>query len=330
MKYISTRGNAPALAFDDVLLSGLASDGGLYVPEEWPRFSAADIASFEGLPYPELALRVIRPFIGGTLDDGALAGIIDGAYANFDTPEIAPLKEIGKGEWLLELFHGPTLAFKDLAMQFLGPVFDHVLKARGEWVTIVGATSGDTGSAAIEACRDRAAIEIFILHPRGRISDVQRRQMTTVPSANVHNIAIDSHGLLYVADRENHRIQVFNQDGDFQTQFVNMSRTAAIYIDTRHEEDIVYIGEYFAGIGSNHMGTNLGPRVTVMNTKGEVLSRVGIESYGSQHGRFFTPHGISVDSHGDVYVAEVSHSDYGGGWNIDHELRSMQKLVRQR
>ena len=191
MKYISTRGDAPALPFDDVLLSGLASDGGLYVPEEWPRFSAADIASFEGLPYPELALRVIRPFIGGTLDDGALAGIIDGAYANFDTPEIAPLKEIGKGEWLLELFHGPTLAFKDLAMQFLGPVFDHVLKARGEWVTIVGATSGDTGSAAIEACRDRAAIEIFILHPRGRISDVQRRQMTTVPSANVHNIAIE-------------------------------------------------------------------------------------------------------------------------------------------
>ena len=191
MKYISTRGDAPVLVFDDVLLSGLASDGGLYVPEEWPRFSAADIASFGGLPYPELALRVIRPFIGGTLDDGALAGIIDGAYANFDTPEIAPLKEIGKGEWLLELFHGPTLAFKDLAMQFLGPVFDHVLKARGEWVTIVGATSGDTGSAAIEACRDRAAIEIFILHPRGRISDVQRRQMTTVPSANVHNIAIE-------------------------------------------------------------------------------------------------------------------------------------------
>ena len=161
------------------------------MPEEWPRFSAADIASFEGLPYPELALRVIRPFIGGTLDDGALAGIIDGAYANFHTPEIAPLKEIGKGEWLLELFHGPTLAFKDLALQFLGPVFDHVLKARGEWVTIVGATSGDTGSAAIEACRDRVTIEIFILHPRGRISDVQRRQMTTVPSANVHNIAIE-------------------------------------------------------------------------------------------------------------------------------------------
>jgi hypothetical protein len=146
----------------------------------------------------------------------------------------------------------------------------------------------------------------------------------------VHNISIDSQGLLYVADRENHRIQVFNQDGEFQTQFVNMSRTAAIHIDTRGDEDIVYIGEYFSGIGSNHMGSNLGPRVTVMNTKGDVLSRVGLESYGSQHGRFFTPHGISVDSHGDVYVAEVSHSDYGSGWNIDGELRSMQKLVRVR
>jgi len=146
----------------------------------------------------------------------------------------------------------------------------------------------------------------------------------------VHNIAIDSQGLLYVADRENHRIQVFTRDGEFQTQFVNMSRTAAIYIDTRGSEDIIYIGEYFSGIGSNHMGTNLGPRVTVMNTKGDVLSRVGIDSYGSQHGRFFTPHGISVDSHGDVYVAEVSHSDYGQNWNIEHELRSMQKLVRVR
>ena len=191
MNYISTRGEAPALAFDDVLLSGLARDGGLYMPETWPAFSPSEIAGFKDLPYPELALRVMRPFVGDAIDEGALAGIIDQAYANFDTPEIAPLKEIGEGEWLLELFHGPTLAFKDLAMQFLGPVFDHVLKARGEWITIIGATSGDTGSAAIEACRDRDAIEIFILHPRGRVTDVQRRQMTTVASANVHNIAVE-------------------------------------------------------------------------------------------------------------------------------------------
>ena len=191
MNYISTRGDASALPFDDVLLSGLARDGGLYMPETWPVFSPSEIAGFRDLPYPELALRVMRPFIGDAIDEGALAGIIEEAYDNFDTPEIAPLKEIGDAEWLLELFHGPTLAFKDMAMQFLGPVFDHLLKARGKWITIIGATSGDTGSAAIEACRDRDAIEIFILHPQGRVSDVQRRQMTTVASPNVHNIAVE-------------------------------------------------------------------------------------------------------------------------------------------
>ncbi len=191
MKYISTRGGTPALTFNDVLLSGLAPDGGLFVPEQWPTFSDDEIAQFKDLPYPELALRVLKPFVGGDIAEAALAGIIDGAYQNFDTPEIAPLKQIGDNEWLLELFHGPTLAFKDMALQFLGPVFDHVLKTKGERVTIIGATSGDTGSAAIEACRDRDAIEIFMLHPQGRVTDVQRRQMTTVESENVHNIAID-------------------------------------------------------------------------------------------------------------------------------------------
>ncbi|MBL4689999.1 MAG: threonine synthase [Rhodospirillales bacterium] len=191
MKYISTRGQAPDLGFDDVLLSGLARDGGLYVPEQWPEFSADEIAAFADLPYTELALRVIRPFVGGTIDDGALAGIIDAAYSRFDAPGIAPVKEIGDNEYLLELFHGPTLAFKDMAMQVLGPLFDHVLKTRGQTVTIVGATSGDTGSAAIEALRDRDAVKIFMLHPHGRVTDVQRRQMTTVQSANVHNIAIE-------------------------------------------------------------------------------------------------------------------------------------------
>ena len=191
MQYISTRGETPATTFDGVLLSGLAPDGGLFVPENWPQWSDAEIAQLEGLPYPELALRVLKPFVGGVIDDGALAGIIDGAYANFDTDEIVPLKQIGDNEWLMELFHGPTLAFKDMALQVLGPLFDHVLKTKNEWVTIIGATSGDTGSAAIEACRDRDAIEIFMLHPKGMVTDVQRLQMTTVGSDNVHNIAIE-------------------------------------------------------------------------------------------------------------------------------------------
>lgn len=146
----------------------------------------------------------------------------------------------------------------------------------------------------------------------------------------VHNIATDSAGQVYVADRENHRIQVFGPDGKYRTQFVNLSRAAAIYIDTRHEQDLIYIGEYFSGIGTNHMGINLGPRVTVMTTDGVVVGRAGTESYGTQPGRFFSPHGIAVDSHGDIYVAEVAHSDYGKPWHVSEELRSMQKMVRVR
>jgi DNA-binding beta-propeller fold protein YncE len=147
----------------------------------------------------------------------------------------------------------------------------------------------------------------------------------------VHNIATDSDGMVYVADRENHRVQKFSPDGEFQMQVVNMSRAAAIYIDTRGAEDLIYIGEYFSGIASNDVGTNLGPRVTVLKTNGDRVARVGTEPYGSQSGRFYSPHGIAVDSKGDIYVAEVSHSDYGRGWNLEHEhgeLRSMQKLVK--
>ncbi|MCH7711041.1 MAG: threonine synthase, partial [Proteobacteria bacterium] len=191
MRYVSTRGAAEPLRFDEVLLTGLARDGGLYVPESWPRFSHGDIRALAGLPYADVALRVMTPFVEGAIEADALAGIITRAYARFDHPAVAPLREIGANEWLMELFHGPTLSFKDYAMQILGGLFDHVLARRAERVTIVVATSGDTGSAAIEACRDRAAIEIFVLHPKGRVSEVQRRQMTTVAAANVHNIAIE-------------------------------------------------------------------------------------------------------------------------------------------
>ena len=190
MSYLSTRGQAPVLAFDDVLLAGLARDGGLYLPENWPTFSAADIRAMAGLPYAELAVRVMAPFLGGTITEADFAAIAAETYGVFGHPAVAPLKQLDRNEWLLELFHGPTLAFKDYALQLLGRLFDHVLSKRGERVMIVGATSGDTGSAAIEACRDRQAVDIVILHPHGRVSDVQRRQMTTVLSANVYNVAI--------------------------------------------------------------------------------------------------------------------------------------------
>jgi threonine synthase len=191
MSYHSTRGQAPALAFDDVLLAGLARDGGLYLPEVWPRFSKDELTSFAGLSYAQLAVRVMKPFLDGTIKEDDFAALVSETYAGFGHAAVAPLKQLGRNDWLLELFHGPTLAFKDYALQLLGRLFDHVLTKKGQRVTIVGATSGDTGSAAIEACRDRAAVDIVILHPKGRTSEVQRRQMTTVTSANVRNIALE-------------------------------------------------------------------------------------------------------------------------------------------
>ena len=190
MKYVSTRGDAPVLGFDDVLLAGLATDGGLYVPDVWPTLPAAVLKSMNGMRYEEAAFKIMRLFIGETIPDEDLFHIIENAYAGFDTDTPAPMHDLGDGLWLMELFHGPTLAFKDVAMQFLGGAFDHVLKQRGEKVTIIGATSGDTGSAAIEAVRGKEAIEIFMLHPEGRVSDVQRQQMTSVMDDNVHNIAV--------------------------------------------------------------------------------------------------------------------------------------------
>jgi len=191
LDYISTRGNAPVLGFEEVMLAGLAKDGGLYVPREWPSLSRADIASLRGLSYAEIAERIVTPYVDGAIDRATLRGLIDAAYADFGHPAIAPLRQLDSNLWLLELFHGPTLAFKDFALQLLGHLFDEVLARRGEHVTIVGATSGDTGSAAIEACKGRETVDIFILHPDGRTSEIQRRQMTTVDVANVHNIAID-------------------------------------------------------------------------------------------------------------------------------------------
>jgi threonine synthase len=191
VKYVSTRGTAPVLDFGDVLLAGLARDGGLYVPEQWPSLSAELLAQAATLPYAEVATEVMWPFVAGTFDRDEFAAIVEAAYATFDHPDVVPFRDLGDNLFLAELFHGPTLAFKDVALQLVGRLFDHQLSARGETVTIVGATSGDTGSAAIEACRDRDAIDVFIMHPAGRVSEVQRRQMTTVDAPNIHNIAIE-------------------------------------------------------------------------------------------------------------------------------------------
>lgn len=191
MKYISTRGIAPSLEFEDVLLTGLAPDGGLYVPEQLPKFSAEDITVFASLSYSELAFEVIAPFVAGSIPAADLRDMLDETCSEFRHLAVTPLVQLGPNEWVLELFHGPTLAFKDVALQLLGKLFDFVLKKREQRVVVLGATSGDTGSAAIEGCRHSEQVDIFILHPHQRVSEVQRRQMTTVAGANIHNIAIE-------------------------------------------------------------------------------------------------------------------------------------------
>lgn len=191
MYYVSTRGQAPRLDFADTLLTGLAGDGGLYVPEAWPSFSPTELERLAGLDYCELARSVLTPFVGTALPASGLEAAIERAYRHFGHAAVTPLVQIGTNAWLLELFHGPTLAFKDIAMQLLAPLMEQVLATRHRRATIIGATSGDTGGAAIEAFRGIEAVDVFILFPDRRVSDVQRRQMTTVADDNVHAIAID-------------------------------------------------------------------------------------------------------------------------------------------
>ncbi len=191
MRYISTRGQAPVLNFSEAMMTGLARDGGLYVPEVVPALSKAEIAAMAGLPYEEIAFRVMRPYLGSTFTDAEFKGLLAKAYAGFGHAARAPLVQLGPNHFLLELFHGPTLAFKDFAMQLIGQMMQAALAKTGERVTIVGATSGDTGSAAMEAFRGLANVDLFILYPHGRVSDVQRRQMTTPSEANVYALAMD-------------------------------------------------------------------------------------------------------------------------------------------
>ena len=190
MRYISTRGGGEPQTFEQVLLTGLAPDGGLYVPETLPQVSAEQIRGWKNLGYAELAMQIVEPFVGDEIPADALREIIEQSYQEFDHPEVAPLTCLADNEYVLELFHGPTLAFKDFALQVLGRLLDHVLTKHDQRVVILGATSGDTGSAALEGCRHSDHVDIVILHPHKRVSEVQRRQMTTVPGKNVFNLAV--------------------------------------------------------------------------------------------------------------------------------------------
>jgi threonine synthase len=240
MRYVSTRGSAPALGFDEVLLTGLARDGGLYVPEWWPQLTAEQLRSFATRPYDAVAVEVMWPYVDGAIDRGAFESMVFDAYATFTHPDVCPVRSLGGGVHLLELFHGPTLSFKDVALQLVGQLFEHELRKRGEHLTIVGATSGDTGSAAIDACKDRETLDVFMLHPEGRVSEVQRKQMTSVLSPNIHNIAIDGtfddcQDLVKamfadLAFRDEHQLSAVNSInwGRILAQVVYYVRTAAV------------------------------------------------------------------------------------------------------
>jgi threonine synthase len=191
LRYVSTRGEAKIASFNEALIEGLARDGGLYVPESWPQLSRDEIAGFRGKRYSEVAFRVISPFVDGDIPERDLKRMIEEAYATFDHEKVAPLHKLSSGEYILELFHGPTLAFKDVALQLIARLMDYVLAAKNERVTIVGATSGDTGGAAVEAFRGRERIDLVFLFPKGRVSEVQQRMMTTVSETNIHTLAIE-------------------------------------------------------------------------------------------------------------------------------------------
>ena len=224
MRYLSTRGEAPPVTFSEVLLKGLAPDGGLYLPTHWPKYEIADLKKSLGAQptYTALAGEIIWPFVEDALNRDELDDLLEKTYASFASESIIPTKRITENLWLAELFHGPTLAFKDVALQLVGHLFDHQLRKSSERITIVGATSGDTGSAAIEACRDREAMDIVILHPHGKTSEVQRRQMTTVDSLNVHNVAIEGN-----FDDCQNLVKAMFRDDEF-SQAINMSAVNSI------------------------------------------------------------------------------------------------------
>jgi threonine synthase len=288
VRYLSTRGEAPALDFDGVLLAGLARDGGLYVPEVWPALSLDAARTRAARGYASLASHVMAPFVEGSIVAPRFDGLVEKAYASFRGDDPAPLKELGDNVYLLELFHGPTLAFKDYALQVVGYLFDAVLAARGERVTIVAATSGDTGSAAIEACRGRARVDIFVLHPKGRVSDVQRRQMTTVHEPNVHNIAIEG-----TFDDCQNLVKAMFADEGFRDEFrlsavnsINWARVmaqsvyymwAALKLEEKRESPAFAVptgnfGNVYAGYVARCMGLPVSQFIVASN-RNDILTR---------------------------------------------------------
>jgi threonine synthase len=286
--YVSTRGEAPSLDFEAVLMAGLARDGGLYCPQSWPQFSSGEIAGFAGPPYARAAARIMQPFIGDTIPATELASLTETAYARFAHAATAPLIQLGDNLWLLELFHGPTLAFKDLAMQLLGLLMDRSLKRSGRRITILAATSGDTGAAAVEAFKNRDAIDLFVLFPDGRISPAQRRQMTTSGAPNVHPIAVkgtfdDCQGIVKAlfsdhALRDEFQLSAVNSINwarimaQIVYYFTAAAALGAPHRPVRFSVPTGNFGDIFAGYAAMRMGLGV-ERLLIATNTNDILAR---------------------------------------------------------
>lgn len=328
LSYVSTRGAAPELDFADVLLAGLAIDGGLYVPARWPTLPVGTLGRFASMDYPSVAVEVMWPFVEGSIPRHDFEVAVHDAYATFDTPDVVPLCDIGDDVHLAELWHGPTLAFKDIALQLVGRLFDLELRRRDERVTIVGATSGDTGSAAIEALRDRDTAEVFILHPAGRVSEVQRRQMTTVLSPNIHNLAIEG-----TFDDCQDIVKALFADESFRTRrnlsavnSINWARvmaqivyyvTSAVRLGGAAGRPVAFsvptgnFGNVFAGYGAQRMGVPI-TQFVVASNRNDILTRfltTGSMTIGEVHPTLSPSMDIQVSSNLERLLFEIGGRD---------------------
>ncbi len=337
--FLSTRGRAPAADFAQVLLAGLAPDGGLYLPQAWPQFGDAELAAFAGISYQEAAYRVLSRFTGPSFSEAELREAIAAAYSDFDAPEIAPLVAIGEGRYLLELFHGPTLAFKDIALQVLGQLFSRALAKRGGRATIVAATSGDTGSAAIAALGGLPNIDVFVMHPRGRVSDVQRRQMTTSAHANVHNIALegtfdDAQGIVkqlfadtgfaskvsLTAVNSINFARIAAQSVYYLTATAALGRPATFVVPTGN------FGDIFAGEAAWRMGLAV-ERLVIATNSNDIMARAlneGVYASGDAHPTLSPSMDIQVASNFERALFEASDRD------ADWTAAAMNDFSRER
>jgi threonine synthase len=327
VRYVSTRGEAPELGFEDALLAGLARDGGLYVPKIWPQLAPEAIAGFAGKPFAEVAASVLEPFAGAAVPRGELLALARDAYARFGHPAVTPLTQIDRNLWVLELFHGPTLAFKDVAMQLLARLMDRVLAARGERVTVVGATSGDTGGAAVEAFRGSTRVETVILFPQGRISDVQRRMMTTAQEPNVHAVAIegtfdDCQALVKamfndLAFRDRVRLAGVNSINwarvvaQLTYYFVAASALGAPHRSVSFSVPTGNFGDIFAAYGARRMGLPV-ERLVIATNDNDILRRAHATGTYEVRGVVATTSpsmDIQVSSNFERYLFEASGRD---------------------